>query len=144
MPQFIYREAPDVDYYVAWSSVVDGPAFTGNREEMLAHLQQEADPYLREDAPHHPERRMERADATGTSSLWVQNEGMRDKFPEDGSWEDNTFIYHQQGVLTRANLFVLCHRFDVNPGADVSDLLGPFDDDPSITTIEIGNDDAPS
>jgi len=132
MPQFIYREAPDVDYYVAWSSVVDAPAFTGNREEMLAHLRQEADPYLREDAPHHPERRMERADATGTTSMWVEKEGMRDKFPEDGAWDDDTYIYHQEGVLTRANLFVLCHRLDEDPSADVSDLLGPFDDDNSV------------
>jgi len=143
MPQFIYKEAPDVDYYVAWSSVVDAPAFTGTREEMLRHLQRESDPFLREDAPHHPERRLERADATGTTSLWIETAGMLDKYPEDGSWADDSFIYHQEGVLTRANLFALCHRTDEDPHADVSDLLRPFDVDNSVQ-IEIETDDVPS
>ena len=143
MPQFIYKEAPDVDYYVAWSSVVDAQVFTGDRAAMLAHLQRESDPFLREDAPHHPERRLERADATGTTSMWVENSGMRDKYPEDGSWEDDSYIYLQEGVLTRANLFALCHRQDADPGADVSDLLAPFDHTNSVR-IEIGTDDAPS
>jgi hypothetical protein len=132
MPQFIYKEAPDVDYYVAWSSVVDAPAFTGTREQMLTHLQRSADRYLKDDAPHHPERRLERADATGTTSLWVEHAGMRDKYPEDGAWDDDTHIYRQDGVLTRANLFTLCHRLDADPNADVSDLLAPFDDDNSV------------
>jgi hypothetical protein len=128
MPSFIYKEAPDVDYYVEWSSVVEAPKFTGNREVMLARLRETSDPYLREDAPHHPERRLERADATGTTSMWVENQGMRDKYAEEGSWEDDVYIYRQQGVLTRANLFVLCHRTDDDPDADVSDLLKPFDE----------------
>lgn len=128
MPSFIYKEAPDVDYYVEWSSVVEAPTFTGNREEMLKRLQQDSDKWLREDAPHHPERRLERADATGTSSMWVEHAGMRDKYAEEGSWEDDTYIYKQQGVLTRANLFVLCHRTDDDPDADVSSLLKPFDE----------------
>jgi hypothetical protein len=144
MPQFIYREAPDVDYYVAWSSVVEAPTFTGTRAEMLTHLQREADPYLREDAPHHPERRLDRADATGTTSLWVETAGMRDKYPEDGAWDDDTYIYQQQGVLTRAGLFELCHRLDADAQADVSDLLRPFEDNPDVATIEIGSDDAPA
>ena len=134
MPQFIYKEAPDVDYYVAWSSIVEAPAYTGTRAEMLAHLRRESDPYLNEDAPHHPDRRMERCDATGTTSMWVAKaseesaEFAAHGHPEEGSWEDDTYIYRQQGVLTRANLFVLAHRTDEDDEADVSDLLTPFDD----------------
>jgi hypothetical protein len=127
MPSFIYKEAPDVDYYVEWSTVADGPGFRGNREEMLEHAQQGSDPWLREDAPHHPERRLERADETGTSSLWVEVAGMRDRYPEEGSWEDDSYIYNQRGTLTRARMFELCHRLDKDQNADVTDLLEPFE-----------------
>lgn len=137
MPTFYYKEAPDVEYFVGWSSVVDAQTFTGNREEMLAHLRSQADPYLSEDAPHHPDRRMERLDRTGTTSMWVEHEGMLDRFPEEGSWEDDNYIYLQQGVLTRENLFKLCHRRDEDPEADVSDLLAPFDETNSVT-IHLG------
>jgi hypothetical protein len=129
MPSFIYKEAPDVDYYVMWSSIVEAPVFTGNRAVMLAYLEQHTDAYLREDAPHHPLRRLERVDTTGTSSLWVENSGMRDKFAEEGSWDDDSYIYKQQGTLTRARLFELCHRTDDDPDADVSDLLVSFEDE---------------
>ena len=132
MPSFIYKEAPDVDYYVEWSSIVEAPTFTGTREEMLAHLQLHSDAWLREDAPHHPERRLERADATGTTSLWVENAGMRDKYPEEGAWDDNDYIYKQRGILTRAKLFELCHRTDEDEDADVTDLMYPFEDEEKV------------
>ena len=128
MPSFIYKEAPDVDYYVEWSSIVEAPSLTGSRAVMLEYLTRSTDPYLREDAPHYPENRLKRCDETGTSSLWVETDGMRDKYPEEGSWEDDNYIYQQQGTLTRAGLFELCHRLDADDGADVSDLLTPFDD----------------
>ena len=138
MGTFIYKEAPDVDYYVGWSSVVDAPVWTGNRAETLAYLRRDSDPYLRDDAPHHPERRLERADATGTTSLWVTRASAESAefaahgYAEDGSWEDDSFIYQQQGTLTRANLFVLAHRLDTADvgmsDVDVSDLLCPFED----------------
>ena len=135
MPTFIYKEAPGADYYVEWSTIVDAPVFTGNRAEMLANISRASDPYLRDDAPHHPERRMERVDATGTSSLWVaaaaeeSPEFAAHGYPEQGSWDDDDYIYQQEGVLTRANLFALCHRLDIDHDPDVSDLLRPLGDD---------------
>jgi hypothetical protein len=141
MPQFVYKEAPDVDYYVLWSSVVDAPTFTGTREEMLADLKSTEDPWLKDDAPHKAENRLARADETGTSSKWVETEGMLDQFPEDGSWADDTFIFQQEGVLTRANLFKLCHRLDADRNADVSDLLQPFEDHPHVVTIDLTGDE---
>lgn len=133
MGRIIMKEEPEIDYYVEWSSIVDACTFTGTREETLAHLQRDSDPYLREDAPHHPERRLERTDKTGTSSLWVTTNRVIDSrtgkpYPEEGSWLDDSFIYMQLGSLTRAGLFVLCHRQDVDDDADVSDLLTPFED----------------
>jgi len=143
MARFIYKEAPDVDYYVEWSSVVDAPTMTGTRAQMLAYTQQSSDPYLREDAPHHPERRLERCDETGTTSMWIATSSAESPefaakgYPEDGSWADDSYIYHQEGSLTRANLFELCHRLDADPSADVSDLLKPFEDDPDVVTIQL-------
>lgn len=132
MPSFIFKESPEVDYYVEWSSVVEAPAFTGSRSVMLERLRESSDSWLREDAPHHPERRLERCDETGTSSMWVEQQGMRDKYAEEGAWDDDSYIYQQRGVLTRANLFVLCHRTDDDPDADVTDLMTPFDDEDEV------------
>jgi hypothetical protein len=132
MPSFIFKESPEVDYYVEWSSIVEAPAFTGSRSIMLEHLRQSSDQWLRDDAPHHPERRLERADETGTTSVWVEHAGMRDKFAEEGAWDDDDYIYMQRGVLTRANLFVLCHRTDDDPDADVTDLMTPFEDEDEV------------
>lgn len=134
MSKFVFKEAPDVDYYVLWSSIVEAPAATGSREEMLTILRRDSDRYLREDAPYHPDRRMERCDETGTTSLWVATASAESAefaahgHPEEGSWADDTYIYRQQGVLTRKALFELCHRTDEDDEADVSDLLKPFED----------------
>lgn len=135
MGEMIMKEAPDVDFYVGWSSVVDAPTFAGTREEVLAKLVGEADPWLREDAPHHPERRLERVDQTGTSSVWVSK--MNEESPtfaahghvDDGCWEDDGKIYKQEGFCRRANIFVLTRRLMEDRDADLSDLLEPFDDD---------------
>lgn len=132
MGSIIMKEAPDVDFYVEWSSVVEAPTFAGTRAEMLAHISRGVDEWLREDAPHHPERRMERVDQAGTSSLWVTTAGMRDQYPEEGSWEDNGEIYQQQGFCPRSRLFELTRR--VMRGEDPSDLLEPFDDDQAATS----------
>lgn len=143
MGTVIYKESPDSDYYVGWSSVVEAPVWTGNREATLAYLRRDSDPYLREDAPHHPERRLERADVSGTSSLWVSKaseespEFAAHGYPEEGSWEDDSFIYQQQGTMTRASLFALCHRIDAaadDEDVDASDLLEPFEDDDSAAS----------
>lgn len=135
MGSIVMKEAPDVDFYVEWSSVVEAPTFAGTRAEMLTYLQRNSDPWLREDAPHHPEQRLRRADETGTTSLWVTKASAESPefaahgHPEDGAWDDETTIYMQRGILSRANIFTLVRRqaadgYDV----DVTDLLAPFDD----------------
>jgi hypothetical protein len=70
LPTYIYKADPDVDLYVAWSTVVDNMTSAGTRAEMLR------DPDITED-------RLIRADETGTSCAW-QTEG----YPREGAWDD--------------------------------------------------------
>lgn len=138
MPTIVMKEAPDVDYYVGWSSVVDAPVFGGTRDEVLAYLNRESDPWLREDAPHHPEQRLRRADETGTTSLWVTKANAESPefaahgHVEEGCWESGPKIYQQRGLVSRANIFVLARRLFDDESADVTDLLTPFDDDDEV------------
>lgn len=128
MGTIIIKEAPEVDFYVGWSSVVEAPVYAGGRAEILVRLASETDPYLRDDAPHHPERRMARADQFGTSSTWVHSELGVDYGPEQGSWEDvKGEIFMQRGVCPRANIFTLARRLLADGDADVADLLIPFE-----------------
>lgn len=133
MGRIVMKESPESDYYVEWSSVA--PVYAGTRAEMLAHLQQDTDPWLREDAPHHPEQRMKRCDETGTTSLWVTKaneespEFAAHGHVEEGCWEDWGQIYMQQGLLDRPNIFVLGRRLLESSDPEVADLLRPFEDD---------------
>jgi hypothetical protein len=127
MPKIVIKESPSSDFYVEWSSIAEAPTFAGTRAEMLAHLQRDSDPWLRDDAPHHPAQRLKRCDETGTTSRWVTAAGMRDKYPEEGAWDDDSFIYQQEGTVTRADVFVLARRLAA--GEDAADLIRPFDDE---------------
>lgn len=131
MTTTVMREAPNVDYYVVWESIVDAPVWGGQRAETLEYLwsrhQGAAREYTMATDPSNPENRLKRADEAGTSTLW-KVEG----HPVEGSWEDTGFIYQQQGIVSRANVFVLTRRVLANSDADVSDLLQPFDDDLDI------------
>ncbi len=58
----IIKVGRDVDFYMEWSTVVDGPTAAGTRAEMLDYLPPS-------DSPHGaPEARLARADETGSSS----------------------------------------------------------------------------
>lgn len=134
MGSIVMKEAPNIDFYVEWSSVVEAPTAWGNREWMLAHLSRNSDPWLRDDAPHHPDQRLKRADETGTTSLWVTKaaeespEFAAHGYAEDGAWDDETTIYMQRGTLSRANIFVAARRLEADPNDPITDLLTPFDD----------------
>lgn len=138
MPTIVMKESPESDFYIGWSSVVEAPVWGADREGALEILRRESDLYLRDDAPHHPEQRLERADETGTSSMWVTKAAEESPafaahgYPEDGSWEDSGTIYMQRGMVSRANMFALTRRILADPGADVTDLLTPFDDEDEV------------
>ena len=111
MPREIVKVAPDEDFYVEWSSIVEAPTAFGDREGMQAHL---ASTDALGDG-----KRIDRADATGSSAIggW------------GWTWEHETTIYQQQGNLPRRNLRALCARLAKDEHADCKDLLLPFDDD---------------
>lgn len=114
MSRMVMKEAPDVDFYVEWSSIVEAPTASGTREQIARVMGGDV------------AERLARCDAMGTTSLWVAASGMRDRYPEEGAWDDTSFIYMQLGTLTRAGVFELARRPE---GADVSDLLSPFEDE---------------
>lgn len=134
MPAHVMKEAPDINFYVEWSSVVEAPTFGGTRDEMFAHLRTK--PHA---ADNTPEMRLDRCDKTGTTSLWVGEAGMLDRYAEEGAWNDGAFIYAQQGLVARRDVFVLTRRLLADGDADVSDLLRPFEDSSAGQEAEHGN-----
>jgi hypothetical protein len=123
----IYKEAPDVDYYIVWSSEIDEPVFGGPREELIPYLFDLDD--RKPDRIHdfdmsHPENRAKRADEYGTSAMWGN--------PRYGGWDSDGMTYRGDqgwGGVKRPDLFVLTRRLGEDENADVSDLVEPFDDD---------------
>lgn len=71
----------DQDLYVGWSTICDAPAGVWSRETAAEY--------------GFPVSRLDRADATGTSSTG------RDGRPGLGGWEDTGFIAEQRGFLRR-------------------------------------------
>jgi hypothetical protein len=87
---FIVKAAPDVDLYMEWSLVADGPTYVGNRVQMLSYLGR-TDPGRLADTP---ESRLNRADADGTSTRHGPD-GV-------GSWDDSGLVVMgQRGWLPR-------------------------------------------
>lgn len=75
----IVKAAPDRDLYVGWSNVCDMPAGVWSRETAIEY--------------GFPPSRLDRADATGTSS-----------HIGDGAWDDKGFVAEQRGWLRRDRL----------------------------------------
>lgn len=71
MPRFIIKAEPDVDFYVDWSTIVDAPCEWGPAAVFQTPI---------------PADRLERADATGTSSF----DGFFD-------WDTKTLIVANMG-----------------------------------------------
>lgn len=115
MGRIVMKEAPDVDFYVIWSSIVDAPVYWGARAEIAARVESQVD--------NPAEERLARADATGTSAMpdpWVTHSHL------PGAWDDSGFIYDQRGWLPRAKVFELARRLAVSSDPDVDDLLEPL------------------
>lgn len=121
MPSYVIKVDPSRDEYVYWSTVVEAPIAWGSRADLLAELVSESDPYLRDDAPHHPNNRMARADEFGTSCNDL-GDGLRFY-----SWDEADLIYQQDGTISRDDLWALCSRIERDE--PVVDLIEPFEDD---------------
>lgn len=134
MPRTIIKLAPDEDWYVVWSTIVDAPTYWGTRAELEA----------RPGAHALPER-FDRADATGTSAQW----GIT---PEPYSWDARTTSessglnldpgnaglnatassLHDECcvcMLPWANLREFCERWDRDEPRDDLVTWEPFEDD---------------
>lgn len=128
MGQYVVKEAPDVDYYIVWSTFIDGPMFGGPRDELLPWLWDADDrkpDRIDEQEASHPDNIVQRADKTGTSVRTRLAPG-----PHVGSWEHDHITYRGNGVqgdVKRADLFVLTRRLGEDEDADVSDLVEPFE-----------------
>ena len=108
MPSFVVKPVRDRDEYVYWSTIVEAPLAWGDRTQMAE--------YLRDKGEEGDGRRIDRADATGSSAF----EGVF-------GWADDEVIYQQQGNVRRSDLWELCER--LGSGRPVDDLITPWEDD---------------
>lgn len=100
----LYKQSPDEDLYIGWSTMAEGPKIVGTRQDML-------------DYGYSPER-IGRADKTGTSSMIG-----------DGTWDDDSYIAEQRGILRRKHLALYSQRLLRGEYENAWDLLEPFDDE---------------
>lgn len=89
MPGYIVKASPDEDFYVIWSTVVDNITFSGTRDEILAYELETLGSMQHINPEHRPEGRIARADATGTSAMWPEENAGPDKYL---GWNDETFL----------------------------------------------------
>lgn len=93
MGRTVIKEAPDVDFYVEYSSNNEAPIFAGTREEMCQFLIAEVHDMGTRTMmlkPEEVERRLAQADKTGSSAPnW------------EGDWDDNGPIMQQVGTCPR-------------------------------------------
>lgn len=125
MSSTVIKVDRDRDLYLVWESETERFIVLGDRAYVAAALYEYDDRKLeRIPAGQRPEDRIARADEAGSSALWPST-----REPAFG-WQDEGWIYRQQGVLPRARLEELCERIQVADDfdVDVRDLLLPFED----------------
>jgi hypothetical protein len=116
MPTILLKADPDLDFYVGWSTVTESPHWWGSRAEVAQYLAEDAGG----DAENKPERRLARADRTGTSAI--------DAFAWFGRWDDERFAYEQRGCLPRKHLIAACTALGREDEPAVWDLLEPWEE----------------
>ncbi|MGH3996610.1 MAG: hypothetical protein ACRDTJ_04020 [Pseudonocardiaceae bacterium] len=138
MGTYIFKADREHERYIGWTSVCDAPTWwTDSREEALAQMQRDADPWLRDDAPHHPIQRLKRVDENGTSACW---EDMPIE-SNPGHWSDEDILWMEGSPerdggswsIPRQNLWEVCQALDPmtgRPTRDITDLLtwNPWDE----------------
>ncbi|MEU0078441.1 hypothetical protein ABZY58_11140 [Micromonospora tulbaghiae] len=122
MPSIVIKPDRYRDLYVYWSTVVEAPVAWGDRAFMRDHLAEEwrrKHPGATPDRLSDPARRIDRADACGTSAA-----GGYSFF---GRWDDDGFVYEQRGILPRRHLARACELLEAERESEVWDLLEPFE-----------------
>lgn len=89
MPGYIVKAAPDEDFYVIWSTVVDNITFSGTQDEVADYERMNSGRMQAIDPEHRVDARIARADATGTSAMWPEEKDGPDKYL---GWNDETFL----------------------------------------------------
>ncbi|KFG71494.1 hypothetical protein [Streptomyces mutabilis] len=107
----IVKAAPDRDQYVGWSTVCEMPAGVWSRESALEY--------------GFPPSRLDRADATGSSS-----------HIGDGAWEDRGFVAEQRGWLRRDRLGEYAVEYLHGDREAAYALLEPFEDEAAAAAGE--------
>lgn len=123
MTAAVVKPSKDEDFYVIWSDNVEAPFAFGDRAYISEWMNQRPGYGAESQDPEFTVKaRLDRAEQTGTSYLWPS--------PEDPAygWNDDGFIYQQQGILRRSKLKELCERLGRDENADCRDLLDPFED----------------
>lgn len=103
----IVKAAPDRDLYVGWSTICEMPAGVWSRETALEY--------------GFPKSRLDRADATGTSSLI-----------KDGAWDDTGWIAEQRGWLRRDRIGDYAVEYLHGDRQAAYDLLEPLDGETEV------------
>ncbi|MEU5442745.1 hypothetical protein [Streptomyces griseofuscus] len=106
----LVKSAPDKDLYVLWSTVCDMPGGVFSRETAMEY--------------GFPPSRLDRADATGTSSHCG-----------DGAWDDTGFVAEQLGWLRRDRLGDYAVEYLHGDREAAYALLEPFDDEPAAPAV---------
>lgn len=109
----LVKAAPDRDQYVGWSNVCEMPAGVWSRESALEY--------------GFPPSRLDRADATGSSSRIG-----------DGAWDDKGFVAEQRGWLRRDRLGEYAVEYLHGDREAAFALLEPFEDEAAAAAGEAG------
>lgn len=114
MGSYVIKCEPDEDRYIHWSDIAEAPHLRGTRTEVARYLRNYTG-----DSAHAIEKRMERADRTGTSAIidgWLQ-------------WDDESGpIFEQRGFVPRAKLWEFCGLILDDRREQAYDLMTPFED----------------
>lgn len=106
MPSYIVKPKPDEDFYIYWSTVVDGPVGWGSRKDLKRDIS--GDSLIAGN-----DQRFDRADETGTSSI-----------AGFGGWEETEFVVREIGphpfILNREDFRAFCESWDGHSQFDTS------------------------
>jgi hypothetical protein len=116
MGSIIIKPERDVDFYVHWSTTVDGPLCWGDKEEVFGYLL-EGDQKKEEFARPAIEMRFARADSWGSSAHGYRL----------GHWEDSGIMYEQRGFLRREDIRKFLDSWDEEIDSFDYSILKPLD-----------------
>lgn len=118
MPNYIIKPNPDVDEYVLWSTIPDGPVSDVlGRAGMTRFLMFE---YYQSHTRSDAEERLDRADQTGTSALWDIGSTQYVRVEEDWLYCDGSVPNARVADLVRA-----LHARDEKTVRSLIDEAGP-------------------